>query len=54
VCVVVYTRDINQERNTKMQTFKTISIQCDECGADNAGWPVEDLIVCGTCFESYE
>lgn len=28
--------------------------KCDECGADNAGWPVEDIIVCGACFESYE
>ena len=37
-----------------MQTFKTMSIQCDECGADNAGWPVEDMIVCINCFADDE
>lgn len=53
VCILVYISKHN-ERETQMQTFQTISIQCDECGADNAGWPVEDIIVCGACFESYE
>jgi len=37
-----------------MQTFKTISLQCDECGADNAGWPQEDMIVCTDCFADEE
>jgi hypothetical protein len=53
VCILV---DISKhnERETKCKPSKPISIQCDECGADNAGWPVEDMIVCTECFEPNE